>query len=61
MSVEQLRRNSGIAAFSPSSIIARCSPEYLHILIGKLGNMFHTFANGLDNEPVALFRQYDRH
>lgn len=43
-------RNCGINTIGD---IARCSPEYLHLLLGKLGYMFHSFANGLDKEPVA--------
>ncbi|MGI6248922.1 MAG: DNA polymerase Y family protein [Acutalibacteraceae bacterium] len=33
--------------------IALCTPEYLHMLLGKTGYMYHVFANGLDNEPVS--------
>lgn len=33
--------------------IANCTPEYMHMLLGKAGYMLHSFANGRDNEPVA--------
>ncbi len=42
-------KNCGIGTIGD---IARCTPEYLHTLLGKLGYMFYVFANGLDNEPV---------
>ncbi len=33
--------------------IANCTPDYMHMLLGKAGYMLHSFANGRDNEPVA--------
>lgn len=42
-------RNCGINTIGD---IAQCTPKYLRLLLGKLGDMFYDFANGLDNEPV---------
>ena len=43
-------KNCGIGTIGD---IARCTPEYLHTLLGKLGYMFYVFANGLDNAKVS--------
>ncbi|MEI6579123.1 MAG: DNA polymerase IV [Eubacteriales bacterium] len=43
-------RNCGINTIGD---VANCTPEYLHTLLGKLGYMFYSFANGLDNESVS--------
>ena len=34
--------------------LARFDPVSLEALLGKLGRQLHTYANGLDDEPVAL-------
>jgi len=33
--------------------IANCTPDYMNIILGKVGYMLHSFANGWDIEPVS--------